>query len=102
MPTLTPRSPRSATRILGKAASATNCAARDISGSTPGLAKDWQVREGQTLSFSWEAFNVTNAVRFDAAQASNNFDLTSSTNFGVYNNTLTQPRVMQFMLRYSF
>jgi len=24
------------------------------------------------------------------------------TNFGVYNSTLTQPRVMQFMLRYSF
>ena len=71
-------------------------------GIDAGLAKDWQVREGQTLSFSWEAFNVTNAVRFDAAQASNNFDLTSSTNFGVYNNTLTQPRVMQFMLRYSF
>jgi hypothetical protein len=71
-------------------------------GIDAGLAKDWQVREGQTLSFSWEAFNVTNSVRFDAALASNNFDLTSSTNFGVYSSTLTQPRVMQFMLRYSF
>jgi hypothetical protein len=71
-------------------------------GIDAGLAKDWQVREGQTVSFSWEAFNVTNAVRFDAALASNSFDLTSSTTFGVYNSTLTQPRVMQFMLRYSF
>jgi hypothetical protein len=71
-------------------------------GIDAGLAKDWQIKEGQTLSFSWEAFNVTNAVRFDAALASNNFDLTSSTNFGVYGSTLTQPRVMQFMLRYSF
>ncbi len=71
-------------------------------GIDAGLAKDWRIREGQTLSFSWEAFNVTNAVRFDAAQSANNFDLTTTTNFGVYNNTLTQPRVMQFMLRYSF
>jgi hypothetical protein len=67
-----------------------------------GLSKEWRVKESQAVSFSWEAFNVTNAVRFDAALASNNFDLTSSTNFGVYSSTLTQPRVMQFMLRYSF
>jgi hypothetical protein len=71
-------------------------------GIDAGLAKDWRVKEDQTLSFSWEAFNVTNAVRFDAALASNNSDLTSATNFGVYGSTLTQPRVMQFMLRYSF
>ncbi len=67
-----------------------------------GLDKDWKVKEGQTLSFAWETFNVTNAVRFDAAASSNQFDLTSVTNFGVYSSTLTQPRVMQFMLRYSF
>jgi hypothetical protein len=67
-----------------------------------GLSKEWKVKESQTLSFSWEAFNVTNAVRFDAASSSNSFDLTTVTNFGVYGSTLTQPRVMQFMLRYSF
>jgi hypothetical protein len=67
-----------------------------------GLDKDWKIKEGQTLSFAWEAFNITNAVRFDAAASSNNFDLTTATNFGVYSSTLTQPRVMQFMLRYSF
>ena len=71
-------------------------------GIDAGLDKDWKIREGQTLSFAWEAFNITNAVRFDAALSSNQFDLTSSTNFGVYSSTLTQPRVMQFMLRYSF
>jgi len=71
-------------------------------GIDAGLDKDWKVREGQTVSFAWEAFNVTNAVRFDAAASSNNFDLTTVTNFGVYSSTLTQPRVMQFMLRYSF
>jgi hypothetical protein len=71
-------------------------------GIDAGLDKDWKITEGQTLSFAWEAFNVTNSVRFDAAASSNNFDLTSVTNFGVYGSTLTQPRVMQFMLRYSF
>jgi hypothetical protein len=71
-------------------------------GIDAGLDKDWKIREGQTLSFAWEAFNVTNAVRFDAAASSNNFDTSSVTSFGVYGSTLTQPRVMQFMLRYSF
>lgn len=66
------------------------------------LAKEWQVTEGQTLSFSWDSFNVTNAVRFDAAASANNFDTSTVTNFGVYGSTLTVPRVMQFMLRYSF
>jgi hypothetical protein len=71
-------------------------------GIDAGLDKDWKVKEGQTLSFAWEAFNVTNSVRFDAALSSNNFDLTTVTNFGVYSSTLSQPRVMQFMLRYTF
>ena len=71
-------------------------------GIDAGLGKEWKVTEAQTLSFSWEVFNVTNSVRFDAALSSNNFDLTSSTNFGVYGSTLTKPRVMQFMARYSF
>jgi hypothetical protein len=71
-------------------------------GIDAGLDKDWTIREGRTISFAWEAFNITNAVRFDAAASSNNFDLTSSTNFGVYSSTLTQPRVMQFMLRFTF
>ncbi|HET9407426.1 MAG TPA: carboxypeptidase-like regulatory domain-containing protein [Candidatus Sulfotelmatobacter sp.] len=71
-------------------------------GIDTGLSKDWRVREGQTASFSWEVFNVTNAVRFDAASSSNNFSTANSTNFGVYGSTLTKPRVMQFMLRYSF
>jgi hypothetical protein len=71
-------------------------------GVDAGVDKEWRVREGQTVSFAWEAFNVTNSVRFDAAASSNSFDLTSLTNFGVYGSTLTQPRVMQFMLRYSF
>jgi hypothetical protein len=71
-------------------------------GIDAGLDKDWKITETKTLSFAWEAFNVTNAVRFDAAASSNQFDLTTVTNFGVYSSTLTLPRIMQFMLRFTF
>lgn len=54
-----------------------------------------------SIEVSWQVFNVTNDVRFDAALSCNNFDL-SSAGFGVYSNMLTEPRVMQFSLRYSF
>jgi hypothetical protein len=67
-----------------------------------GLSKSWPIKESQSLKFSWEVFNVTNAVRFDAAASALDFDLTSVTAFGIYGSTLTQPRVMQFMLRYTF
>lgn len=71
-------------------------------GIDTGLGKEWQITEQQHLKFTWEVFNVTNAVRFDAALSSNNFNL-SSAGFGVYSSpTLTKPRVMQFSLRYSF
>ena len=66
-----------------------------------GLSKSWRVTEGQALKFAWEAFNVTNTPRFDAAQAAYNFNLTTG-NFGAYTNTLSIPRVMQFSLRYDF
>jgi hypothetical protein len=70
-------------------------------GIDAGLGKEWSITEQQKLKFAWEVFNVTNAVRFDAALSSNNFNLSSS-GFGVYSSTLTKPRVMQFSLRYSF
>ena len=66
-----------------------------------GLYKTWKVTEQQTLKFAWEAFNVTNTPRFDAAQAAFNFNLTSGI-FGAYTNTLSVPRVMQFSMRYEF
>jgi len=66
-----------------------------------GVYKSWKITEAQTLKFAWEAFNVTNTPRFDAAQAAYNFNLTSGI-FGAYTNTLSVPRVMQFSLRYEF
>jgi hypothetical protein len=67
-----------------------------------GVSKAWKFTERQQLKFAWEMFNVTNAVRFDAAQSANQFALTFG-NFGEYvSPTLSKPRVMQFSLRYSF
>ena len=66
-----------------------------------GLWKTWNFTETKLMKFSWEVFNVTNAVRFDAAQSANQFNLTTG-NFGTYSNTLSRPRVMQFSLRLEF
>jgi hypothetical protein len=75
-----------------------------------GLGKVWNITESSALRFSWETFNITNSVRFDAAalepiagsNASGNLSLSNSSSFGYYTSTLTNPRVMQFALRYSF
>lgn len=73
-------------------------------GIDTGLSKSWTIAEAQSLKFSWETFNVTNAVRFDVAalpQTTGQLEQ-PSTVFGTYSSTLTKPRVMQFALRYSF
>jgi hypothetical protein len=67
-----------------------------------GLAKTWNFNEDKLLRFSWEVFNVTNSVRFDAAGSLINQDLVDITGFGKFNQTLTSPRVMQFSLRFGF
>jgi Carboxypeptidase regulatory-like domain len=64
------------------------------------LRKSWNFTERQRLAFSWEVFNVTNSVRFDAFSALPEIDISGS--FGKYSHTLTGPRVMEFALRYSF
>lgn len=64
------------------------------------LRKSWKFTEQQNLAFSWEVFNITNSVRFDAANTFPAIDTAGS--FGTYANTLTRPRVMEFMLRYTF
>jgi hypothetical protein len=65
-----------------------------------GVAKAWKITESQSLRFSWETFNLTNSVRFDAA--SGNGSLANNTSFGKFIKTLSTPRVMQFSLRYNF
>jgi hypothetical protein len=74
-----------------------------IFGLDIGLGKSWKVTESQALKFTWEVFNATNSVRFDAAgSAGSNDNISNSTSFGNYIQTLSQKRVMQFSLRYSF
>lgn len=73
-------------------------------GIDSGLSKTWSITESQNLKFSWEVFNVTNAVRFDVAplpQSTGQLDVASSV-FGTFTSTLTKPRLMQFALRYTF
>jgi hypothetical protein len=68
-----------------------------------GLSKSWTMpwSEGQALKFRWEVFNVLNAVRFDPLSINATLDLSGST-FGQYTRLATNPRVMQFALRYEF
>lgn len=67
-----------------------------------GLAKIWNISESKLVRFSWEVFNVTNSVRFDAGGSLPNEDLVDNTSFGKLNSELTTPRVMQFALRLAF
>ena len=64
------------------------------------LSREFRIREGYTLQFRGEAFNVTNSVRFDPYSASTN--ILNPARFGQYTGTLTKPRVFQFSLRYEF
>jgi hypothetical protein len=67
-----------------------------------GLAKRWAMpwSEKQSLQFRWEVFNVTNSVRFNVQSISGELDISST--FGNYTGLITNPRVMQFGLRYEF
>ncbi|HKM68304.1 MAG TPA: TonB-dependent receptor [Candidatus Acidoferrum sp.] len=66
------------------------------------LRKSWNITERQSLSFTYDVYNITNSVRFgfDAYQYGSAIDTAGS--FGNYNQTITRPRVMEFALRYSF
>jgi len=73
-------------------------------GIDTGLAKMWNITEAQSLKFTWEVFNVTNTPRFDVGTMSinGNTSLSSVSSFGNFSSTLSNPRVMEFALRYSF
>jgi hypothetical protein len=69
-----------------------------------GVAKSWPITESQFVKFSWQMFNVTNSARFDVGTMAlnGNNSLSSSTSFGNFSSTLSNPRVMEFSLRYTF
>jgi hypothetical protein len=67
-----------------------------------GLYKNFTMpwSEKQKLQFRWEAYNVTNTVKFDPVSA--NLNLTSTSGFGQLTAQLGNPRQMEFALRYQF
>lgn len=69
------------------------------------VSKNWSITERQSLRFSAEAFNLTNTPRFDVGTMQLNLagnSITNSSSFGNFNSTLSNPRVLEFALRYSF
>ena len=57
-------------------------------------------KETHSLQFRWDVFNALNLTLFDVQSL--NLSLTNSSSFGQYTGLLTNPRVMQFALRYEF
>ncbi len=85
----------------GEAGERNNFRGNGYFGIDSGLSKSWTLREGSTLKFAWEVFNVTNSVRFDTNPNSLDDGLTTGS-LGIYSALLTAPRVQQFSLRYAF
>jgi hypothetical protein len=71
-------------------------------GADAGLSKTWKANDRNSIRFSWEVFNVSNSVRFDVNPLTSLQNMTTSGEFGVYDATLTKPRVQQASLRYLF
>jgi hypothetical protein len=71
-------------------------------GTDAGLTKNWKIGEHNSIRFGWEVFNASNSVRFDVNPLTSLQNMTTSGEFGVYDATLTKPRVQQFSLRCSF
>ncbi len=69
-------------------------------GLDAGLSKLFDLTERLGMRFRWDVFNVTNSTRFDVNTIGNRLDQVST--FGVYTQTLTNPRVMQVALRVEF
>ena len=68
------------------------------------VTKSWPIKESQLVKLSWSMYNMTNSVRFDVGtmQLNGNDQLSASSSFGNFSSTLSNPRVMEFMLRYVF
>lgn len=89
--------------LPGQAGQRNNLRGPGFFGVDMSLAKRWQMpyNEHHSLQFRWEVFNITNHVGFDAQSIDAYID-SSGANFGNYSRLNTNPRVMQFALRYEF
>jgi hypothetical protein len=84
----------------GQVGNRNNLRGDGFAGLDAGLSKRWKITEGKSLQFRWEVFNVLNLTRFDVQSLS--LALTNNNSFGNYTGLLTNPRSMQFMLRFEF
>ncbi len=66
------------------------------------LTKAWKMpfNEHHELEFTWDTFNAFNIKRFNVQNAS--LATGNANTFGNYTHLLTNPRIMQFGLRYAF
>jgi len=87
----------------GEAGQRNNFRGDGFFGLDMGLAKRWHMpwRDSQTVQLRWEVFNVLNATRFDPLSIDGAIDSFGNA-FGNYTRLLTNPRVMQFALRFEF
>ena len=69
-------------------------------GLDAGLSKALPVTDRVRVRLRWDAFNVTNSVRFDVRSLGGSFLMPAT--FGIYSSTLTSPRVMQVAVRVEF
>jgi hypothetical protein len=74
------------------------------------LSKRWKLpRESESIQFRWEVFNVPNLTRFNVASGIQSgaacsciASMQDPFTFGDYTGLLTNPRIMQFDLRFEF
>jgi len=66
--------------------------------------KLFPITGSQSVKLTWQVFNVTNTPRFDVGtmNLAGNTILSSSSSFGNFNSTLSNARVMELAVRYSF
>ena len=66
------------------------------------LTKAWNMpyNDKHQLLFTWDVFNAFNIKRFNVQNAS--LATGNANTFGNYTHLLTNPRIMQFGLRYAF
>ena len=88
--------------LPGQVGNRNNLRGDGFAGLDLGLSKRWKMpwKESQSLQFRWEVFNALNLTRFDVESL--NLSITNASTFGDYSGLLTNPRVMQFQLRYEF
>ena len=89
------------TTIPGESGARNPIRGEGFAGLDASLSKRWIMpwKESQSLQFRWEVFNVLNLTRFDVQSITANIDVGG---FGNYSGLSTQPRVMQFALRFEF